>query len=124
MGGGGEPGRGLDGSIEDGVEPVEGGLEVEIVPEAVAVDEGVWASGLFRWEEAAQAVELVGGDGEADHLFDLDGMVNWASSMNGGKCLLMTSILSAGHARLSGSFLATSDVLKMPWTEQDLTLNW
>ena len=36
----------------------------------------------------------------------------------------MTLTVSAGHARLSGSFLTTSEVLKIPWMEQALTLNW
>lgn len=70
----------MDGGVEEGVEPVEGGLEVEIVPEAVAVDEGVGASGLLGGQETAQTVELVVRDGEADHLFDLDEMVNCGSS--------------------------------------------
>ena len=36
----------------------------------------------------------------------------------------MTSTVFAGQARLSGSFLTTSEVLKIPWMEQALTLNW
>ena len=37
---------------------------------------------------------------------------------------LMRLTVLAGHARLSGSFLTTSAVLKIPWTEQALTLSW
>jgi len=35
----------------------------------------------------------------------------------------MTSMVSAGQARLLGSFLTTSAVLKIPCMEQALTLN-
>lgn len=66
----GEPGGLLDGGVEDSVEPVERGLEVEVVPEAVAEDEGVRTGRLGRWEESAQAGDLFWGDGEADHHFD------------------------------------------------------
>lgn len=57
--------------IENCVQPVKGGLEVEIVPEAMAEDEGVRTIGLLDWEESTEAVELVRGNGEADHHFDL-----------------------------------------------------
>lgn len=63
-----------EGGVEDEVEPVQGGLQVEIVPEAVAQDEGVRAGGLGGWELGAEAGELVGGDGEFDHLFDCRGL--------------------------------------------------
>ena len=42
-----EPGSLGDGCVEDGIEPVDGCLEIEIVPETVAVDECVW-TGWFR----------------------------------------------------------------------------
>ena len=35
----------------------------------------------------------------------------------------MTFMVLVGQATLSGSFLTTSAVLKMPWMEQALTLN-
>ena len=56
--------------VEDGVEPVQGRLQVEVVPQAVAEDEGVRFGGLAGAEEGSEAVEFFGGDGEADHLFD------------------------------------------------------
>lgn len=59
-----------EGGVEDEVEPVEGGLQVEVVPEAVAEDEGVGAFGLGGGELGAEAGELFGGDGEADDLLD------------------------------------------------------
>ena len=37
--------------------------------------------------------------------------------------LLFKSTLSGSHMKLFGSFLTTSEVLKMPWIEQALTLN-
>jgi len=46
-------------------------LQVEVVPEAVAEDEGVGLGGLGFAEEGLEAVEFFGGDGEADHCFDL-----------------------------------------------------
>lgn len=57
--------------FEDRVEPVEGRLKVEVVPQTVAEDEGVGFGGLGCAEEGLEAVELFGGDGEADHCFDL-----------------------------------------------------
>ena len=56
--------------FEDEVEPVEGGLQIEIVPESVAEDECVRATGFGGWEEGAEAGEFFGRDGEADHLLD------------------------------------------------------
>lgn len=53
--------------VEDGVEPVEGRLQVQVVPEAVAEDEGVGFAGFAGGEEGAEAVEFFGGDREADH---------------------------------------------------------
>ena len=46
------------------------------------------------------------------------------TGQGGQEGLLMTSTVFVGQARLSGSFLTTSAVLKMPWMEQALTLNW
>lgn len=46
-------------------------MEVEIVPKAVTKDEGVGAIGLLGGKKGAEAVELVGGNGEADHHLDL-----------------------------------------------------
>ena len=66
----GQPGGLLDGGVEDGVEPVKGGLEVQIVPKPVTENEGVGADGLFSGEEGAEAVEFLVGYGEADHLLD------------------------------------------------------
>ena len=57
--------------FEDCVEPVEGRLQVEVVPQTVAEDEGVRFGGLGGAEEGSESVELFGGDGEADHGFDL-----------------------------------------------------
>lgn len=56
--------------FEDRVEPVQGRLQVEVVPEAVAEDERVGFRGLFGAEDGSEAVEFFGGDGEADHCFD------------------------------------------------------
>ena len=39
-------------------------------------------------------------------------------------CSMATSIVPAGQARESGSLSTTSAVLKIPWMEQALTLNW
>ena len=44
--------------------------------------------------------------------------------INGEEDVLMTSMVLAGHATLPGSFLTTSAVLKIPWMEHALTLNW
>lgn len=71
-----KPGRLLYGNVEDCVEPVKGGLEVEIVPETMTEDESVWAGGFLDGEEATETVEFVGRDGEADHLLNLNGDVN------------------------------------------------
>lgn len=61
--------------IEECVQPVEGGLEVEVVPEAVTEDECVGTLGFLGGDEGAEAVKLVGWDGEADHHFDLNVML-------------------------------------------------
>lgn len=58
--------------VKELVQPVEGGLEIEIVPETMPEDKGVGSVGLFRWEECAETVELVGWDGEADHHLNLN----------------------------------------------------
>ena len=44
----------VEGGIENQVQPVEGGLEVEIIPEAVAIDEGVGAVGFVGGKEGAE----------------------------------------------------------------------
>lgn len=56
--------------LKDQVEPVERGLQVEVVPEAVAENEGVGFGGFGGAEDVAEAGEFFGGDGEADHLFN------------------------------------------------------
>lgn len=73
--------------FEDGVGPVEGCLEVEIVPETVAEDEGVGAGGFSGWEDGAETGELFGGDGEADHLLDCEDQIKdeWMPEEGGGK---------------------------------------
>ncbi len=116
------------GRVEDGVEPVEGRLQVEVVPEAVAEYEGVRFGGFAGAEEGFEPGEFFVGDGKADHLFDL----LWVSmvgvveriGMGKGGGLLITSIVLGLQDRLSGSLLTTSAVLKIPWMEQALTLNW
>ena len=45
-------------------------MKVEVIPEAVAENEGVGFGGFGITEEAVEAGEFFGGDGEADHLFD------------------------------------------------------
>lgn len=54
-------------NFKERVKPVEGGLEIKIIPQTVAEDEGVGTIRLLGWEEGTQAVELVGGDGKPDH---------------------------------------------------------
>lgn len=56
--------------LEDRVEPVERGLQVEVVPKAVAENEGVGFGGFGAAEEFAEAGKFFGADGEANHLFD------------------------------------------------------
>lgn len=45
-----------EGGVEDGIEPVEGGLQVKVVPKAVTEDEGVGAGGFGGGEELAEAI--------------------------------------------------------------------
>ena len=70
MGVGGEPVGGVVNGFEDCVEPVEGGLQVEVIPQAVAEDEGVGFGGFAWGKEGAETEELFRGNGEADHLLD------------------------------------------------------
>ena len=67
-----KPRRGGDGRIEDEIKPVKRGLQVEIVPEAVAVDEGVGPGRLLSGKEVAETGELDFFDGPADHLLDFE----------------------------------------------------
>jgi hypothetical protein len=91
----------------------------------VAENEGIRAGGFALWKGRAETGELFGGDGKADHLLNC---CSWLAKKIMGETrkgsLLMTSTPPAGQARLSGSFLTTSAVLKIPWIEQALTLNW
>ncbi len=98
-----------EGGVEDEVQPVEGGLQVEVVPKAVAEDEGVGAFGLGWGELGAEAGELFGGDGEADHHLDWREIVSGLGGRRGND-LLITLTESALHARLSGSLRTTSAV--------------
>ena len=65
-----KPGCLGDCGVQDCVEPVDGCLEVEIVPKTVAVDEGVGAGRFGSGELFTKAGELLGWDGEADHFLD------------------------------------------------------
>ena len=62
--------RALERGGEDAVEPVLRRLEVEVVPEAVAEDEGVWSAGLGGGEEGLEAGDFVRVEGEAEHHLD------------------------------------------------------
>ena len=59
-----------EGSVENGIEPVEGGLEVKVVPEAVAEDEGVGAGWFGGREKLAEAVQFYFGNRKPDHHLD------------------------------------------------------
>ena len=45
-------------------------MEVEVIPEAVAKDEGVGAGGFGEGKEFTKSREFIVGDGEADHQFN------------------------------------------------------
>ena len=66
----GEIGRGGAGVVKDAVEPVDGGLEVEVVPEAVAEDEGVRSARARRREEIFEARDFDGVEREFEHQLD------------------------------------------------------
>ena len=68
--GGGQIGRSGHGVGDDAVEPVDGGVEVEVVPEAVAEDEGIRFAGAGRGEEGLEAAYFGGVEGEFQHHFD------------------------------------------------------
>ena len=90
----------------------------------MAEDESVRPRGLGGRKERAQAVQFFRSDREANHLFDC-GLQLGVNGEKGIKLrLLITSIELMGQATLPGSFLTTSAVLKIPWIEQALTLNW
>lgn len=54
----------------DAIEPVDSCLEVEVVPEAVAKDEGVGVCGLGWREEGFEARDFGGIEGKFEHQFD------------------------------------------------------
>ena len=54
------------------VKPVKSSLEVEVVPETMAVYEGVRSRWFCWWEEAAEAFKFFKGDGPADHLLNCE----------------------------------------------------
>ena len=91
----------------------------------MAEDEGVGSRGFLGRKERAQAIQLLGSDWVANHLLDCGAVFSQVKLRKQLEpCLLMTSIESIGQATLSGSFLTTSAVLKIPWMEHALTLNW
>ena len=90
----------------------------------MAIEEGVRTGRFGGWKERAETGKLFGCDGEADHLLDCSTWLGKVRQKGRRRDGLMTSTVPDGQARLSGSFLTTSAVLKMPWIEQALTLNW
>lgn len=122
----GEVGQLLRCHVEDRVEPVEVGLQVQVVPEAVAKDERNGLGRLARAERLAEAGELLLGNGEADNDFDCGSVLGWKVKEGKQRGVLLTSTMwpRLGQASESGSWSRTSAVLKIPWMEQALTLNW
>jgi len=56
--------------VQNAVEPVEGCLDVEVVPEAVAKDEGVWFLGFCGGEEGLETRDFGRVEWEAEHHFN------------------------------------------------------
>ena len=57
----------------DVIEPVQSGLQVEIVPQSVPENEGKGFGGLAGAKKGFEAVGFFSWDGEADHCLDLPG---------------------------------------------------
>lgn len=68
--GGVQVGGALECVVEDAVEPVQRGLDVEVVPEAVAEDEGIWFLGFLGREEMLEPSDFGGVEWEAEHHFN------------------------------------------------------
>lgn len=71
----------VGGCVEDSVQPVGGGGGVEVVPEAVAEDEGVWFGWFGRGQEGIEAVDFCAVKREAEHHFDDE--VDWGVAGTG-----------------------------------------
>lgn len=69
-------GGALETVVEDAVEPVQRGLDVKVVPEAVAEYEGVGFLGFLRREEMLEPSDFCGVEREAEHHFNdqVDGL--------------------------------------------------
>ena len=72
-----EVGKSRGGQGQDMIEPVEGRLEVEIIPKAVAEDEGIWFLRLGAAEERREALRLLRWNGESDHQLDYVSFVSF-----------------------------------------------